>query len=61
MKAKTLQEFIALAKAEPGKLAYASSGPGTPYHMAVELFKSHDRHRHPACAATRTAAMRATR
>ena len=27
LKAKTLQEFIALAKAEPGKLAYASSGP----------------------------------
>src|SRR5947207_2957811 len=38
--AKTLQEFIALAKAEPGKLAYASSGPGTPYHMAGELFKA---------------------
>ena len=40
MKAKTLQEFIALAKAEPGKLAYASAGPGTPYHLAVELFKT---------------------
>jgi tripartite-type tricarboxylate transporter receptor subunit TctC len=40
VKAKTLQEFIALAKAEPGKLAYASSGPGTPYHMAGELFKA---------------------
>jgi len=38
--AKTLQEFIALAKASPGKLTYASSGPGTPYHMAGELFKS---------------------
>src|SRR3979490_143159 len=32
--AKTLQEFIALAKANPGKLAYASSGPGTTHHMA---------------------------
>ena len=40
VKAKTLQEFIALAKASPGKLTYASSGPGTPYHMAGELFKS---------------------
>jgi tripartite-type tricarboxylate transporter receptor subunit TctC len=38
--AKTVQEFIALAKAQPGKLTYASSGPGTPYHMAGELFKA---------------------
>src|SRR6195952_2538356 len=38
--AKTLQEFIALAKTQPGKLNYASSGQGTPYHMAGELFKT---------------------
>jgi tripartite-type tricarboxylate transporter receptor subunit TctC len=38
--AKTLAEFIALAKAQPGKLNYASSGQGTPYHMAGELFKT---------------------
>jgi tripartite-type tricarboxylate transporter receptor subunit TctC len=38
--AKTLGEFVALAKAQPGKLNYASSGPGTPYHMAGELFKA---------------------
>jgi tripartite-type tricarboxylate transporter receptor subunit TctC len=40
VKAQTLKEFIALAKSEPGKLNYASSGTGTPYHMAGELFKS---------------------
>ncbi len=34
-----LAELIALAKSKPGKLNYASSGPGTPYHMAGELFK----------------------
>jgi tripartite-type tricarboxylate transporter receptor subunit TctC len=38
--AKTLQEFIALAKSQPGQLNYASSGQGTPYHMAGELFKT---------------------
>src|SRR5499433_1164640 len=38
--AKDLKEFIALAKAKPGGLNYASSGPGTPYHMAGELFKA---------------------
>ena len=36
---KTVAELIAKAKAAPGKLSYASSGPGTPYHMAGELFK----------------------
>lgn len=38
--ARTLQEFIALAKRRPGRLNYASSGTGTPYHMAGELFKA---------------------
>jgi len=37
--ANNLKEFIALAKAKPKELNYASSGPGTPYHMAGELFK----------------------
>lgn len=40
VQAKTLPELIALAKAQPGKLAYASAGPGTPYHLAGELFKT---------------------
>jgi tripartite-type tricarboxylate transporter receptor subunit TctC len=38
--AKNLAELLALAKASPGKMNYASSGNGTPYHMAGELFKS---------------------
>jgi len=38
--AKSVKEFVDLAKKEPGKLNYASSGPGTPYHMAGELFKA---------------------
>ncbi len=33
-------ELLALAKSKPGKLNYASSGPGTPYHMAGELLKA---------------------
>lgn len=36
---KTVGELVALAKARPGKINYASSGNGTPYHMAGELFK----------------------
>ena len=36
----TLDELIKAAKAKPGGMSYASSGPGTPYHMAGELFKA---------------------
>ena len=38
--ASNTRDLIKLALANPGKLNYASSGPGTPYHMAGELFKS---------------------
>jgi tripartite-type tricarboxylate transporter receptor subunit TctC len=38
--ASNLNELLKLAQSRPGKLNYASSGPGTPYHMAGELFKS---------------------
>ncbi|WP_233238362.1 tripartite tricarboxylate transporter substrate binding protein [Bordetella sp. LUAb4] len=37
---KSVKELIAQAKQSPGKLNYASSGTGTPYHMAGELFKN---------------------
>jgi tripartite-type tricarboxylate transporter receptor subunit TctC len=36
----TLGELIKAAKARPDGMSYASSGPGTPYHMAGELFKA---------------------
>jgi tripartite-type tricarboxylate transporter receptor subunit TctC len=38
--AKTVKEFIALAKAKPGELNMASSGPGSASHLAGEMFKS---------------------
>ena len=38
--ANSLADLIKLAKSKPGALNYASSGPGTPYHMAGELFKA---------------------
>jgi tripartite-type tricarboxylate transporter receptor subunit TctC len=38
--AKSVAELIALAKAQPGKLSYASPGSGTPQHIAGEVFKA---------------------
>jgi tripartite-type tricarboxylate transporter receptor subunit TctC len=38
--ARTLKEFIDLAKKQPGKLSYSSGGNGTPPHLAGELFKA---------------------
>jgi tripartite-type tricarboxylate transporter receptor subunit TctC len=38
--ARTLKEFVAYAKANPGKINYASAGNGTPVHLSAELFKS---------------------
>jgi len=39
--ANSVKELIALAKKQPGKLSFASAGPGTIVHMAGELFKFH--------------------
>ena len=38
--ANSVQELIALAKAQPGKLSYASSGAGSPQHLAGEMFNA---------------------
>lgn len=38
--AKSVAELVALAKAQPGKLSYASPGAGTPQHIAGEVLKS---------------------
>lgn len=40
MPVRSVQEIIALAKSKPGQINYASSGNGTPPHLAGELFKS---------------------
>jgi tripartite-type tricarboxylate transporter receptor subunit TctC len=47
---KTVQEFIAYCKANPGKINMASSGSGTSVHLSGELFKVDDRLRHGPCA-----------
>jgi len=39
--AGSVQELVALAKSQPGKLNYGSPGSGTPHHLAMELFRQH--------------------
>ena len=46
--AKTVAEFIAYAKANPGKINLASGGIGSTGHVAGELFKTDGGHRHAA-------------
>ena len=38
--AKSVREFIELAKSKPGAFSYGSTGPGTPFHLYAELFSS---------------------
>ena len=40
VKANSVKELIALAKARPGEINYASPGPGTPPHLAAEIFRT---------------------
>ena len=51
--AKTVQEFMAYVKANPGKVNYASQGPGTTSHLTAELFNSADRQQDRARALSR--------
>lgn len=37
--AKSVQEFVAAAKSQPGKINYGAPGPGSPIHLAMEFFK----------------------
>jgi len=36
----TIEEFVARAKSMPGRLSYASAGPGSPLHLSMEMLKS---------------------
>ena len=54
--AKNMKELVALAKAEPGKLNFASSGPGSMPHLAGELVQAHRQDRHHPRALSRRGA-----
>jgi tripartite-type tricarboxylate transporter receptor subunit TctC len=56
--ATTVPAFVAYAKANPGRINFASGGVGAPNHMAAELFKSMAGHRHGPCAVSRSGADR---
>ena len=47
---KTVKEFIALAKRQPGTINYSSSGNGSAPHLSMALLRRDDRHRHRARA-----------
>ena len=53
-----MKELVALAKAQPGKLNFASSGPGSLPHLAGELVQAHRQDRHRARALSRRGARR---
>ena len=50
---KTVPELIAYAKANPGKLSFASAGIGTASHLAGAIVQQHDRRQPAACAVSR--------
>ena len=48
--ANSAQELIAYAKANPGKVTYASQGNGSTSHLSAQMLATHGRHRDGACA-----------